>query len=271
VANVFDLEKERTRFLNMLFPKRALPTDGPSISEMPIETVGVEPTNELFNHLADLRIYANLMLSVFATEPDGNAALAQLRTLKQVMQTYYYDPKIWGRAQLIKRDPELNEYEMAAAMCFDEAKFMAHAHSITGDPGYIYLEKASLEESRDLASEDSSQRALACMVIAIINRKHFAKPVDIPDFKLQYEAVSNLWEHAGGKDRKNAATWMYTREMWLAGKYPEAVIGAMKLIWNAKIKSVYYPLKEIAVPFFQEKRRQSLTETPISGEFILIS
>lgn len=269
MSKILDLESKRTALFYMLFPKKAIPSEGPKISQQTIFETQNETDVQLLEHLQDLRIYAVLMLDAFASEPNGNSALSALRKIKDIMQIYYYDPTIWSRARQIKQDQSSNEYQMATAMCRDEAEMFVRAHKLTKEQVYINEARSCLNEAIELADPETSERALACMVLATINRKYFDEPVDTAKFKNNFQTVVRLCPQAGGKDRKNAVTWMYTKEMWFASKRVEAVKNMGQLIFSAGIKSIYYPLKEVAIPFFAEKRRQTLTDSPVPEEFIL--
>ena len=202
---------------------------------------------ELEGKMKTWRIWVNSAKSLSNTAWSTGEATEFLREARGVIAMYYYHPVVWEAADKMKIDSDGHEYQMAAEMCRDEAKYWLAVGLLLGNPQIRQRAIQSLDEAVILAEKETSAGALATMEREII-KKQEGEQIDWEEFTAAYNIVLQLREKAGGCDRVAAISWEYCKQSVQTGKFKELTDGWTNLhqaTAQTGASWIKYPVKEL--------------------------
>jgi hypothetical protein len=219
-----------------------------------LEEISHMPTDQLADLMRWWRIRVDSAKSLANGEWSGRVAVGLLREVHGVIQTYYYHSHAWQVAKDLKYDKEGHEYQMAAEMCRDEAKYWLAVGLLLGNSVVRQRAIQSLEEAVRLADAGTSAQALAVMELEMISGKR----MNFVRFSHAFDTVVRLAPVAGGADRLAAASWEYMKGSMRAENILEFQRGLGYLCLACAEKRILwtqYPKNEMAKNILAVSRR----------------
>lgn len=218
---------------------------------------------ELQEKMRIWRQAVTLLIGCFKKEANGEKALPYLDEALQIIFDYFFDDYAWDVAQATMHDAQNTEYWMAPEMLRDTAKMLVNLASITGNVELLHIAVGFLENALEISSKNSSVWALAQLELFSIRRLS-GDPVDFTEVTAAFEQIVKKSKTAGGADRAAAASWLYVKESFFAGKISAALHGISSLRESAKdvpIPWLNYPVKEMMNALLARLRRITLSKS----------
>lgn len=189
-----------------------------------------------------LRVHVDSGMTMFTRETDAVKAAGHLREVRTPLEEYYLNGDVFAIAQTIKRDGD-SEYQMAAEMYRDIARYYLRLTELFGMPGLLQTALDSFDLAIENAARGSSARGLAGM-----ERQMAAKPfqaLDIDAFTRSYETTKRVNMREGNWNRLAIASLWHAQES-LRNMRPGLAISSLKTMLFAEKKDGQPPGIDVA-------------------------